>query len=102
MVDVQERYRQKLELSKQHDISTLDERCAAWGDASVIDYQIFPFHELTPTGFSLTKGVGTAGRCYLLDGSRKRLSQRKDLQVISPNGISSSRRAGIISFFGGG
>jgi len=46
VVDVHERYLHKMNSSAQHDVSTLDGRCQAWGDASVIDYLIFPEHKL--------------------------------------------------------
>ncbi len=46
IVNVKERYFQKIKSSPQHDINTLDGRCRAWGDAAVIDYLLFPSHEL--------------------------------------------------------
>ena len=44
--NLQARYRQKRELGTQFDTHTLDGRCRAWGDAAVIDYLLFPYHEL--------------------------------------------------------
>jgi CubicO group peptidase (beta-lactamase class C family) len=49
VVNVHERYLQKKSLSQEYDVNTLDGRCQAWGDASVIDYKIFPKHELQPS-----------------------------------------------------
>lgn len=42
LVDINERYNYKKKQSFKYDISTLEGRCNAWGDASVIDYKIFP------------------------------------------------------------
>ncbi len=44
IMDVMDRYRGKMEASRRHDTNTMDGRGAAWGDASVIDYLLFPSH----------------------------------------------------------
>jgi len=46
IMDVMDRYRGKVEASQRHDTSTLSGRGIAWGDASVIDYLLFPSHAL--------------------------------------------------------
>ena len=50
IVDIHERYLQKTRLSQEYDVNTLNGRCEAWGDASVIDYKIFPKHKLQQSG----------------------------------------------------
>ncbi len=46
IVNIKEMYLQKISASKQQDITTLDGRCHAWGEAAVIDYLLFPSHGL--------------------------------------------------------
>ncbi len=45
-VDVNRKYLAKLKAGSQHDTATLDGRCRAWGDAAVIDYLLFPRHDM--------------------------------------------------------
>jgi CubicO group peptidase (beta-lactamase class C family) len=46
VMDVMDRFRGKMEASRRHDTKTLMGRAIAWGDASVIDYLMFPSHPL--------------------------------------------------------
>lgn len=46
LFDVRAAYREKLRLIAEHGDTTLDERVRAYGDASVLDYLIFPARQL--------------------------------------------------------
>lgn len=46
LFNVREAYKEKLRLSAQFDVATLSGRVNAWGDASVLDYLIFPSRPL--------------------------------------------------------
>ncbi len=78
IMDVMDRYRGKVEASRRHDTSTMNGRAAAWGDASVIDYLMFPSHALkaSPEPYRFKSRLETArvksafeGLTYL-DGRR--------------------------------